>query len=334
MAPDLRQRSLHEHLAWWGLRHLTSDRNYFAWQRQQFSPDDLTQLHYLIEQKRTGGRENEIAFYDRTAQTGIYPVLYSQRYEYYEEIGRRVVAEIGKAEEILDFGCGPGILTTFYARQFPEKMFVGVDRSLVSIALAQRKADELGLRNIRFCHIDVEMESLSGSYELVLATHALLQAEQDPGIPSHSWRTFDRAHSPEQQLSFEQRTGLAVRLDELCHVLKKHGRMIAFEKTRQLARRVPFQRALAQRGFQPIKLPEPIRYCSIEEVVDDGPFYVLQKGSDSPFSWDESLEPDDGQAFIPETVSIVSSDSDAPLYDNHWPSAQRAWEQLHNRLVI
>ena len=334
MANESLKQSLKEHLAWWGLQHFTSDHDYFAWQRREFSPADLTELHQLTQQKHAGDRRGEIAFYDLTAQPTIYPALYSQRYEYYEEIGRQVVAELGEAKEILDFGCGPGILTTFYAQRFPEKRFVGVDRSSVSIALAQQKANELGLRNIHFACLDIETAPFPGTYDLVVATHALLQAEQDSGLPSQSWQTFQRSHSTEQQAAFERRTGLAARLDRLCHVLSEHGCMIVFEKTRQLARRVPFQRALATRGFQSTKSPELICYRSIEEVVDDGPLYVLRKGSDEAVPWDESPEPDEGRVFIQRTVPVATLNPSAPLYENHWPSAQQAWERLHDRVVI
>lgn len=326
--------ALHEHLAWWGLKHFTSDHDYFAWQRQQLSPDDLTALHHLIEHKRSGARQDEITFYDLTAQPTVYPVLYSQRYEYYEEIGRRVIAELSGANAILDVGCGPGILTTFYAQQCPEKTFVGVDRSLASITLARRKADELGLRNIHFECLDVGTDAGSQAYDLVVATHVLLQAEHDPGIPSRTWRTFERAHSAEQQRAFEQRTGLAVRLDPLRRLLRDHGCLIAFEKTRQLARRVPFQRALAARGFQQTKPPELIHYRSVEEVVDDGPFYVLRKGPHPAVAWDESPEPDEGRVFLRSIGPVDSPEPGIPLYENHWPSAQRAWERLQDRSVI
>jgi SAM-dependent methyltransferase len=277
MAFDSLQQALREHLAWWGLRHFSSDRDYFAWQRQQFSSEDLKQLALHIERKRTGDRRDEIAFYDLAAQPKLYPVLYSQRYEYYEEIGLRAAAHLGHAKDVFDFGCGIGVLTIFYARLFPEKNFVGVDRSSASVAVAQERADRLGLRNLRFACMDVEVEQLSGSYDLVVATHALVQAEQDRGLPSCSWRTFERGHDPSQQLSFEERTGLAVRLDGLCGVLNSSGRMIVNEKTRQLARRVPFQRALAYRGLQLAERPALIRYQTVEEVVDDGPFYVLDR---------------------------------------------------------
>ena len=86
--------ALEAHLAWWGLKRFTSDADYFAWQRKHLSPADLTQLHTQIERKRGEERGDEVAFYDLTAQPQILPVLYSQRYEYYIEIGSRVAAAL------------------------------------------------------------------------------------------------------------------------------------------------------------------------------------------------------------------------------------------------
>lgn len=333
MTNDSLRPLLREHLAWWGLRHFTSDPEYFACQRQYLSSEELSQLGSLAERKRGGSRHEEIVFYDRTASSTILPVLYSQRYEYYEEIGRRVCASLGSAKAILDFGCGPGILTTFYARQFPDKTFVGIDRSRASIVVAHHKASELGLGNVRFECIDAETDPLSGSYDLVIGTHVLMQAEHDAGVPSDSWRTFERAQDPSQQSSFEQRTGLGIRLDRVCEVLQPNGRMILSEKTRQLARRVPFQRALSRRGFRLVAPAGFLRYRSVEEVVDDGPFYLVQRGGQGPSVWDEMPERDEGLPFA-ESLALTVSDFDGPLYENYWPSAQGVWEALRNRTVI
>ncbi|MDN5942467.1 MAG: class I SAM-dependent methyltransferase [Nitrospira sp.] len=326
--------ALEAHLAWWGLKRFTSDADYFAWQRKHLSPADLTQLHTQIEQKRGGEHGDEVAFYDLTARPQILPVLYSQRYEYYIEIGRRVAARLGDADHILDFGCGVGILTTFYAVQFPEKQFVGVDRSPASIAIAREKAKGLGLDNLRFECVDVELQAIAGPYDLIVATHSLVQAEHDPGIPSLNWQTFERAHDAKQQAAFEQRTGLDVRLDRLSTLLTHKGRMIVFEKTRQLARQVPLQRALAARGLGLVVQPELVRYRLVEEVADDGPFYLLEKGTSSLLHWDESPERDEGRSFDRTQLTIGSIDPDAPLYENHGPSAQRVWEQLHDKHLL
>lgn len=333
MTNDPLRQLLREHLAWWKLRHFTSDREYFLWQRQQLSVEELNQLNTRAERKRTGDHVDETAFYDLAAHPKIFPILYSQRYEYYEAIGLRTMAHLSKAQDILDFGCGLGILTTWYALRFPDANLVGIDRSAASIAIAQEKAKDLGLRNLRFICLDLQTGPLAGSFDMVLATHALLQAEQDPGIPSESWRTFDRGHDPLQQMVFEQRTGLASRLDRLCQVLRPHGRMIVCEKTRQLARRIPFQRALASRGLQLVQPADPIHYRSIEEVVEDGPFYVLNNGTQTTVAWDELPELDDGTLFNLNAMLANSIDSNEPLYENHGHSAQVAWEELPERTV-
>ncbi|MBM4126228.1 MAG: methyltransferase, partial [Nitrospira sp.] len=124
--------ALNEHLAWWGLRRFTTDREYFAWQERQLSRADLNQLLVQAERKRSGDRCEDVAFYDLTAQPAVLPVLYSQRYDYYAAIGVQVVSRVGSARRVLDFGCGVGILTTFYAREFPDWEFVGLDRSAAS----------------------------------------------------------------------------------------------------------------------------------------------------------------------------------------------------------
>ncbi|MEQ1656324.1 MAG: methyltransferase domain-containing protein [Nitrospira sp.] len=333
MSIDSLQASLHAHLAQWGLRSFSSDADYFAWQRAALSAADLNRLNAQVERKRSGDRQDEIAFYDLTAEAHILPVLYSQRYEYFMEIGGRVLPRIGAAATVLDYGCGVGILTTFYAAHCPATQFVGIDRSSRSIAVAQSKANELGLTNIRFECCDVEVEALRGSYDLITATHALVQAEQDPGMPSRDWTTFERAHDERQQDAFEKRTGIDVRLDRLSEVLSRGGCMVIFEKTLQLARRVPFQRALARRGLQLIENPEPIRYRLVEEVADDGPFYVVQKESARSLTWNEAPEPDEALPFDRTMLRSVPHDPDMPLYENHWPSAQRAWESLSDRLV-
>ena len=326
--------ALEAHLAWWGLRQFTSDEVYFQWQREALSPAELTTLHRQLEQKRRGSSADDVAFYDATAHPHILPVLYSQRYDYYLAIGPRVADRIGEARSILDVGCGVGILTTFYSRQYPDKSFVGIDRSPASIARAQEQAKALGLTNVRFECVDLNQTPLTRFYDLILATHALVQAEWDQGIPSRNWNTFERASESQQQADFERRTGIGTKLDRVSALLSAKGRMIVFEKTRQLARRVPLQRALAARGFGLIEQPELIRYQLVEEVTDDGPFYLLGRGESRKLDWDELPEPDEGRPFDRTDLKTALTDPDAPLYENHWPSAQRVWEQLHDKHLL
>ncbi|HEV8328539.1 MAG TPA: class I SAM-dependent methyltransferase [Nitrospiraceae bacterium] len=334
MINDSLLQSLHSHLAWWGLRQFTSDESYFQWQQENLSSAELTTLHREMEQKRRGSSADEVSFYDATAHPNILPVLYSQRYDYYLAIGSRVADRIGESRSILDVGCGVGILTTFYARLYPDKTLVGIDRSSASIARAQEQAKSLGLANVRFECLDLDHTAPTRSYDLILATHALVQAEQDPGIPSQRWNTFERAREKQQQAEFERRTGLGTRLDLVSALLSAQGRMIVFEKTRQLARRVPLQRALAARDLGLIEQPELIRYRLVEEIADDGPFYVLGRGAPRQLLWDESPEPDEGRPYDRTQLKTGPNDPDAPLYENHWPSAQIVWEQLDNKHLL
>ncbi|MEK7759961.1 MAG: class I SAM-dependent methyltransferase [Nitrospirota bacterium] len=330
-------QALEAHLAWWGLKQFTSDEAYFQWQRETLSPAEIAALLRNVEQKRRGSSADEVSFYDATAGSNILPVLHSQQYDYYLAIGPRVSAHIGKArsiQSVLDVGCGAGILTTFYAREHPDRRFVGIDRSSASIARATEQAKALGLNNVQFECLDLEHMTPTHFSDLVLATHVLVQAEQDPGVPSCSWNTFERAGEREPQADFERRTGIDARLDRLNALLSAQGRMILFEKTRQLARRVPLQRALAARGLGLIERPELIRYRLVEEVADDGPFYVVGRGAPEQFHWDDSPEPDEGLPFDRTKLPAGSADPDLPLYENHWPSAQRVWEQLRDKRLL
>ncbi len=330
------QSTLRGHLAWWGLRHIESDAAYFAWQRDVFTLPELATLHRHVEAKRlaTDGSAAEIAFYDLTAQPGSVPALYSQRYEYYLQVGSRITRQLDGAQTILDAGCGIGLLATFYAKQCPGATVVGIDRSPVSIDLARQRARELGLTNLHFECLDMDQEDLPGRFDLIIATHTLLQAEQDPGLPSRDWRTFERALDAQQQ-GFEHRTGLGVRLDRLRAGLTLQGCMMVFEKTRLLARRIPFQRALAARGLQLLVPPEPVRYRSIEEVTDDGPLYVMGVTvSGQALPWDESPEPDGGSPCELDALRSAPAEGDQPLYENHEASAQQAWINLPGKQVM
>lgn len=327
--------SLEQHLADWGLRRFDSDAAYFQWQRETLSAADLTRLNQAVQAKQAPSAETkaEVAFYDLAATPRFVPPLYSQRYDYYLEIGPRVVQQLGAASMILDVGCGIGVLTTWYARQFPDRTFVGFDRSSASVALAEEKAKALRLHNVRFECVDLEHDSRVGPFDVVIATHALVQAEQDPGIPSTGWHTFERDREPKTQAEFEQRTGIGLRLNRLCKLLVPTGRMMLFEKTRPLARRVPFQRALASRGFILLEQPELIRYRLIEEVADDGPFYVLGRGGSGRVGWDESPEDEEPVTLDFASLARQSGTGAGPLYENHTASAQDIWARLPSKQV-
>lgn len=334
--PDQLARILQHHLAHWGLRRFPSVGAYLAWEQQEVSAEALEQFERLAERRRKGTPLDDKAFYDFSAQPSLLPVLQSQRYDYYQTVGLAIASRIGEASAVLDFGCGVGILTTFYARLFPNRRFVGIDRSSASLEAATQKTKELGLSNVSFhcLGIDSGTSPPRETYDLILSSHALVQHEWDAGIPSESWRTFARKRDATHQLAFEHRTGLGAKLDWLSSALDAEGRMIVIEKTRPLARRIPFQRAMAARGFHMIEPPQPIRYWFFEEETADGPLYHLKKGKSLWVDWDESLEPDDGPQFDPLRLYRRATDVDVPLYENHKPSAQQVWERLNPRVLV
>ena len=334
---------MEEHLSRWKLQRIESDEAYSRFQRQHLIPQELTRLSQLSARRRAGAdAKSEVAFYDFAAKAHIVPVLYSQHYDYYREIGPLIAERVGDAGRILDVGCGVGILTTFYAALDPNRQVVGIDRSPASLVQARKQAEMLGLKNLTFECLDYETADVPGPFELVITTHALLQTEHDPGLPSRDWRTFDRDRDDAAQADFEARTGLRPGLDRLVATLDSSGptgRMLIVEKARHLARRVPFQRALASRGLMLTEPPIPIQYHLVDELTEDGPFYVLERprtmrAADSSNPWKESPEWDETARFDPDMHSVAAPLSDQPLYENHSPTAEVVWAHLPQRRVV
>ncbi len=288
------QTALERHLAWWGLRDVGSEGRYDEWQRQTLPPQHRALLTQLLEAKRhSQSVADDIAFYDASVDPAVLPVLYSQRYHYYIAVGSAMGDRLGPAQHILDLGCGPGILTTFYATRYPDRQFLGLDRSPSCIETARQRAASLNLTNLQYACADLTTWTPDAQVDLILSAQALFQAEQDPGVPSRSWQTFERPHDQERQRAFERRTGLGERLDRLRGLLSSTGRVLLFEKTGHLARRVPFQRALAARGFCVLEPPVPLPNTQGEEVAGADLLYVLGRNAEdtrpgSPASWPES----------------------------------------------
>ncbi len=321
MRTELLQEALADHLFRWGLRPFLSEHDYSRWQRDHLRSAELHQLQLLadVRHKDPTDGEADLAFYEYAAQPTIYPTLYSQRFDYYLTVGTTIASRIEPATRVLDAGCGLGILTTFYSRQFPAITIVGADRSASSLEVARHQAGTLGLAQCSFMHLDLRHDRIPGTFDLIIASHALLQSESDPGLPSDSWETFQRARHDRAQHHFEARTGLGPRLDVLCAALAPQGRLVLCEKARHLGRRIAFERALAARGLQLVEAPTPVQYLSIEEVTADGPLYVVARLGTYPeaLAWEEKSEIDQE-----DLVTTVTG-----------PAAEYVWERLPQREV-
>ncbi len=283
----------------WGLREFRDEASYYEWQRSILFEEELRGLHRLIEQRHGGEHVDcDIEFYDVLARPDLIPVLYSQRFNYFLTIGSSICGRIPPADRVLDFGCGVGILTLFFAQQHPGIEFVGIDRSFRSIGMACLEAEKRQLTNIRFEVAEVPPHSISETYDLILSTQALFQAEREPGLPSRSWRSFQREGDLQRQELLEIRTGLQGRLDALMSALRSMGRMILFEKTWNLGRRIFFQRALEARGLLPVSDPAPCRYRSLDEEVIDGPVYEVSRLPERGVCvWDEEPYREPGETL-------------------------------------
>jgi SAM-dependent methyltransferase len=294
-----RNEVLIRYLQSWGLREFRDEASYYEWQRSILSEEELLGFHRLIEHRQGGEQVDcDIEFYDMSARRDLVPVLYSQRFNYFLTIGSSVCSRISPATQVLDFGCGVGILTSFFAQQHPGIEFVGIDRSPRSIELACLEAEQRRLTNIRFEVSHVPQHTVPGDYDLILSTQALFQAEREPGLPSRSWSTFQREDNLQGQEQLEIRTRLQGRLDTLLSALRPMGRMIFFEKTWHLGRRIFFQRALGARDLWPISDPVPCRYRSLDEEITDGPLYeVARLPKGKPSLWNEEPYRESGETL-------------------------------------
>lgn len=295
---DLSHR-IEQHLQSWGLKLFNNEPDYFQWQRSVLSAANLSSLQQLIQYRQEQNNPTaDIQFYDLAASPEILPVLYSQRYGFFSEVGVAVALRLTSARRVLDFGCGVGILTTFWASVFPDIEFVGIDRSSLSIAVASEQVSQRQLSNIRFESCQIPHDKMTGMYDCIVSTHALFQAESSPGVCSADWHTFARSHDSARQCEAEEQTGVGERLDELRQVLAPTGKMILCEKTRHLGRRVLLQQAFARRGFQLVSMPRSLAYETVGEPVEDGPLYeIVREGQGPAVGWSEEPEWKEGQSL-------------------------------------
>jgi release factor glutamine methyltransferase len=83
---------------------------------------------------------------------------------------------------ILDVGTGSGVIALSLAKKIPDAEVVGVDISADALALAQENATRIGLRDaVQFMKSDL-LESVSGTFELIVANLPYVSTQERPNL--------------------------------------------------------------------------------------------------------------------------------------------------------
>lgn len=88
-------------------------------------------------------------------------------------------SRLEKGIEVVDVGCGAGLVLTSLAERFPNSRFTGLDLSPEMTAKANARAKQRGLTNLRFIECDLSQWGAVAQYDLVTAFDAI----HDQGRP-------------------------------------------------------------------------------------------------------------------------------------------------------
>lgn len=81
--------------------------------------------------------------------------------------------------QVLDAGCGDGLLTEEIARRHPSWRVVGVDASDTLLDRVRNRVEAAGVRNAEFVASDLTEHLGSSTYDVVLAIECLVEIEDD-----------------------------------------------------------------------------------------------------------------------------------------------------------
>lgn len=86
---------------------------------------------------------------------------------------------------MLDLGCGPGHLTSWYARESPGATITGCDREPAFIAMATSPATRLGIENVTYVTADVTKGMPAGPFELIVSTQSVADADAESVVAQY-----------------------------------------------------------------------------------------------------------------------------------------------------
>jgi SAM-dependent methyltransferase len=85
----------------------------------------------------------------------------------------------GRSLNVLDAGCGEGLLAESVARRHPDWTVVAADVNDDQLERGRRRAEQAGLSNLRFVHGDLTGDLGDRAYDAVLAIECLVEIPDD-----------------------------------------------------------------------------------------------------------------------------------------------------------
>lgn len=184
--PTSEPMTIDEHLAAYGLREFDDARAHRRWMRHRIGPEtsdtidqnaDAFSDHHILEAQER--------LYGILARPGVFGPASSSRFGAMRASAGEVLPYLPVTGAMLDLGCGPGHLTSWYARQSPSATITGCDREPAFIAMATSDATRLGIGNLTYVVADVTKGIPVGPFELVVSSQSVADADAESVVAQY-----------------------------------------------------------------------------------------------------------------------------------------------------
>lgn len=177
---------------------------------------------------------------------------------------------------VLDLGCGNGVLTCLLAHLWPNARVIGVDRNENGLAVARSASARVGLKNVEFRQSNFGhlRDSIpEAAFDLIIAVkvfHEMLAIPDGLDTPGYSVTDLD---FPELTNSNTQGLG------ELCCSLAQHGRLVSVDRWNNPDRLIWFIRSAEASGMRVSLETSSVLVTTVALEREQYPVSVLSAGS-------------------------------------------------------
>lgn len=178
--------TIDEHLAAYGLREFDDARAHRRWMRRRIGPE----IADTIDQNAEAFSDHHILeaqerLYGALGRPGVFGPASSSRFGAMRASAGEVLPYLPVTGAMLDLGCGPGHLTSWYARHSPNSTITGCDREPAFIDWATADATRLGIGNVTYVVADVTIGIPAGPFELVVSTQSVADADAESVVAQY-----------------------------------------------------------------------------------------------------------------------------------------------------